>query len=463
MTSVIIPEGVESIGDYGFMGCSSLSSVSIPNSMKSIGYSAFEGCESLTALNITDLNAYCRTAFGWYAPLYYAHHLYLNGNEVTGEVIFPNDISAVSTCAFEGCYGITSVVLPEGITTIGQAAFKSCPYLESVTLPSTLETIVKEAFQHSTALTSVTIPVNVTSIGDSAFYGCSSLTTVRLLSETPLPINSSVFSNRSNATLYVPYGCKAAYATADYWMDFKEIVEMEPLTDEDTDISLMDNIIYIQQVEGFVGQQLSLSLRMKNVAAIRGFQFDMYLPEGVTVVKNSKGRIQGALSSGRLPEDDAHTLTISEQENGVIRFLCGSQYDETFTGTDGEIATLTVKIADDMSAGDYPIKLKDIKLTETSINDFHEISYVKSTLTVADYMLGDINGDGRVDVSDYIGVANHIMGNTPAGFNSNAADVDQNGTIDVSDYIGIANVIMTGSIYGRNNVKNIAVGSLQKK
>lgn len=463
MTSITIPDGVETIGNYAFDGCSSLSSVSIPNSIKSIGNSAFEGCESLTAVNINDLDAYCRISFGWYAPLYYAHHLYLNGKEVKGEVSFPNDITFLSTCAFEGCYGITSVIIPEGVTTIGQAAFKNCPNLEAATLPSTLETIVKEAFQDCTHLTSVTIPANVTSIGDYSFDGCNVLNAVTIMTETPLPITSTVFSNRSNATLYVPYGCKAAYAAADYWMDFKEIVEMEPLTDEDTDISLLNNTIYLQKTEGFVGQQLSLSLRMKNVSAIRGFQFDMCLPEGVTVVKNSKGRIQGSLSSGRLPEDDAHTLTISEQENGVIRFLCGSQYDETFTGTDGEIATLTVKIAEDMAEGDYPIILKAMKLTETDINDYYEISYLKSTLTVADYLPGDINGDGKVDVSDYIGVANHIMGNTPEGFNAKAADVDQNGTIDVSDYIGIANLIMTGSIYGRNNVKDIAVGSLQKK
>ena len=62
--------------------------------------------------------------------------------------------------------------------------------------------------------------------------------------------------------------------------------------------------------------------------------------------------------------------------------------------------------------------------------------------------LGDINGDGLVDVSDYIGIANHILGQTPEGFNEQAADVDENGVIDVSDYIGVANIILTGSIYG---------------
>ena len=62
--------------------------------------------------------------------------------------------------------------------------------------------------------------------------------------------------------------------------------------------------------------------------------------------------------------------------------------------------------------------------------------------------MGDINSDQKIDVSDYIGIANHILGNTPEGFVLKAADVNVDGNIDVSDYIGVANIILTGSIYG---------------
>ena len=69
---------------------------------------------------------------------------------------------------------------------------------------------------------------------------------------------------------------------------------------------------------------------------------------------------------------------------------------------------------------------------------------------------GDINGDGKVDVSDYIGIANHILGLTPEGFNAKAADVNGDGVIDVSDYIGVANIILTGSIYGNQQQSRIS-------
>lgn len=227
--------------------------------------------------------------------------------------------------------------------------------------------------------------------------------------------------------------------------------EDPPVADPDTDISSMNNVIYLNKVEANADGQINLSIRMKNTVAIRGFQFDIYLPEGVTVVKSAKGKIIGSLSDGRLPEDDEHSLTLSEQSDGAIRFLCGSLYDETFTGNDGEIATLTVKIAENMSDGDYPIILRNMKLTETDINNYYQTDYVKSTLTIKSYTLGDINSDQKIDVSDYIGIANHILGNTPEGFVLKAADVNVDGNIDVSDYIGVANIILTGSIYGSNS------------
>jgi len=130
------------------------------------------------------------------------------------------------------------------------------------------------------------------------------------------------------------------------------------------------------------GTQTSLSIRMKNTALIRSFQFDLYLPDGVSVVKSSKGRIQGSLSQSRLPDEDQHLLTFSEQPDGAIRFLCGSEYDESFTGSDGEIATLQIDVSADMSAGDYPVYIKNITLSETDIKNHYDTELVESTITI---------------------------------------------------------------------------------
>ena len=108
----------------------------------------------------------------------------------------------------------------------------------------------------------------------------------------------------------------------------------------------------------------------------------MYLPDGIKAKKNNKGRYLCSFTQSRLPEDDEHTLTLGQQEDGSILFLCGSQYDETFTGTEGEIATIQVDVDADMAPGSYPVQLKNMKLTETNISKYYEHALVETTLTV---------------------------------------------------------------------------------
>ena len=150
-----------------------------------------------------------------------------------------------------------------------------------------------------------------------------------------------------------------------------------------TDIETSDNIIYVEPATVDAGTTATLSICMKNSAAIRGFQFDMYLLDGVTAKKNNKGRYLCSFNQDRLPEEDEHTLTLGGQEDGSIRFLCGSQYPETFTGTEGEIATIQVDIAADLASGSYPIQLKNMKLTETNISKYYEHELVETMLTVS--------------------------------------------------------------------------------
>ncbi|MBO4811855.1 MAG: hypothetical protein J5552_09900 [Prevotella sp.] len=151
---------------------------------------------------------------------------------------------------------------------------------------------------------------------------------------------------------------------------------------DNTDVSNIENVVYITPFSASPGTEITLSIKMKNTAAIRGFQFNLFLPEGMTAVKSDKGRIQGALNPSRLPDEDEHDLTFSEQPNGSILFLCSSQYPETFTGTDGEIATLRVNVDANMEEGDYSIRLEDITLTESDISKFYQTNLVETTVTI---------------------------------------------------------------------------------
>ena len=227
-----------------------------------------------------------------------------------------------------------------------------------------------------------------------------------------------------------------------------KFVKMQQL--ESTDISQIDNVIYLEPQEVRIGTQATLSFKMKNNVPIRGFQFDLYLPEGMTAATSSNGRIQASLDATKLPDGDDHQLTTSIQTDGAVRFLCNSQNYYNFVTGDDIMMTLKVNLSDDMQDGDYPIELKKVKLSETVISNYYLTELVRSKVTVNSYVPGDVNGDGMVDISDYISVANFIHGHSSEGFVFKAGDIDSNGEIDITDYIGISNIIHSGSPSGNN-------------
>ena len=247
MTSISIPSSVQSIDKYAFGDCHNLSNIkvdsgnkyydsrdacnaiietsnntlisgckntTIPNSVKSIGSYAFYGCAGLTSINIPS----SVTSIGSYA--------FISCSGLTS-ITIPSSVISIGSDAFYGCEGLTSITIPSSVTSISYCAFYNCSSLTSINIPSSVTSIDNGAFSYCSSLTSITIPSSVTSIGSGAFDYCYSLTNVKVERATPVTVSSSTFSNRANATLYVPKGSKAAYQAADYWKEFKEIVEYE--------------------------------------------------------------------------------------------------------------------------------------------------------------------------------------------------------------------------------------------
>lgn len=216
------------------------------------------------------------------------------------------------------------------------------------------------------------------------------------------------------------------------------------VVDKDTDISSLDNVVYINKVEGGIGSQLTLSVRMKNSVEVQGFGFDLYLPDGVAVAKDEDGFNLVSLSTERTTEKKTNYFDSNIMENGALRVLASSTGGYTISGTDGEIVQIVVNISDDMEEGDYPIILREIALSDKNSHGY-ETAYVKSTLTLTAYIPGDVNGDGKINVVDFTAIANYILGKSPTGFVERAADVNGDGKVNVVDLTAVANIILYGS------------------
>ncbi len=95
--TVTIEDGITSIGDCAFYGCSGLTELTLPNSVTSIGDRAFAYCSGLTELTL------------------------------------PNSVTSIGDRAFAYCSGLTELTLPDSVSSIGDGAFICCSDLSKIT------------------------------------------------------------------------------------------------------------------------------------------------------------------------------------------------------------------------------------------------------------------------------------------------------------------------------------------
>ena len=188
--NVVIPEkikydgqsyNVTSIENNAFYGCKEMTSISLPNTIKEIYRYSFEGCDNLTSVHISDLSAWCKIDYmgepSSTNPLEYAHHLFLNGKEIT-ELNIPSDITSIKKYAFSGAQYITKVTFPKNLTSIGREAFKYSGLTE-VNIPDGVTELSFCTFAYSN-LIKASIPNSVTVIGEESFKNCVNLESIEI-------------------------------------------------------------------------------------------------------------------------------------------------------------------------------------------------------------------------------------------------------------------------------------------
>ena len=169
------------INDYAFYNYTGLTSVTIGNGVASIRDYAFEGCSNLTKVNyLGTIDEWVQIGFvnSYSNPLYYAKNLYINNELVTEANI--TTATEISARAFSNCTSLTSVTIGNSVTSIGNSAFSGCDSLTNVTIGESVTSIGYRAFSDCSSLQSITIPNSVKSIESSVFSGCSSLESMTL-------------------------------------------------------------------------------------------------------------------------------------------------------------------------------------------------------------------------------------------------------------------------------------------
>lgn len=183
VSSLVIPEGVTSIGDYAFAGCTSLTEITLPSTLRNIGANAFDGCTQLTikfSAPQTPSEGGAQTTADEEAEeedtgLTIGDYAFRGCTGLTGNLLLPDGIVSIGNNCFEGCTGITGITFGKYLTKVGDYAFSGCTNMTYVTFG---------------AWTAATDTLE-TSVGDYAFNNCSNLENVTFSSTGPKTFRSN--------------------------------------------------------------------------------------------------------------------------------------------------------------------------------------------------------------------------------------------------------------------------------
>ncbi len=413
LTSIKIPDSVTSIESSTFENCTSLTSIAIPNSVTSIESSAFYGCKSLTSVTIPD----SVTSIGDYTFDYCTSLASVTipdsvtrigegafGSTSLTSITIPDGVTSIGDYTFASCTSLTSITIPDSVTSIGEGAFRDCTNLTSITIPDSVASIEKRAFRDCTNLTSITIPDSIASIGESTFENCTSLTSITIPNSVT-SIGDYTFNNCKSLTIItIP---DSVTSIGDY--TFRNCTSL-------TSITIPDSVTSIGECAFMYCENLTI-YGYKNTAAEEyalnnGFGFINLAEERTLTDKATSISVSGVVNSNA-------DLNVSKLENtyekSVATYDITLQKDGIAIQPDGAI---TIKIPSDVK--DCKVMwLKDDGTAEDMNAEYTDGCYVFTTNHLSVYALvqnkqylkGDANQDGVVNVKDVTYLQMHIAGN----------------------------------------------------
>ena len=423
LTSVAIPESVTSIGSFAFTG-TDITSVSIPKSVTYIGQGAFSRCQNLTSVQVEEGNPVYDSRGNCNAIIETASNTLIEGWEFSS---IPNSITSLGEGAFSGCYDMKSFNIPSSVTRIGSEAFWGCG-LTSVSIPESVTSIGTYAF-YCTSLKSMYCYGKTAPKTEGEIFYDVNLNRVTLFvpeesidaykAKEPwksfgniIAINEKTFisgdANGDGGVNVFDVTATVNYILGSPSTGFDS--EAADVNDDGSvnvfDVTKLVNIIlgvddagakmrkaeglpemdklYFEDFEIEPGEEKEVNILLNNPnAEYRDIQFDLYLPEGITVVQDEDDEFRVDTGSRCTKK---HSVGFSYRDGHYVCMLY-STAKNPLTGNSGDILTITLKADEGVTPGAKTGSFRNVSLSKTDATGptYDEFSF---GITVK----GDANG-----------------------------------------------------------------------
>ena len=431
LTSISIPDQITEIGDYAFYGNPTLKTVNFHAGITRIGAGAFHET-LLTRVNIP--NPDCEIGNSCFS------------SSQVSSVTLPQGMKKLGRHVFFYCTNLTSITLPEGMEEIGMMCFGSCA-LTSVNLPSTMVKLDSCSLQDN-PFTSINLK-NVKYVGRQAFSQCTNLTTVTsngMLEE----IDEAAFTRCPLATAYLPEGMKTiimnAYFRCPNLNSFTVPATVTTITGNPcvgatslTAFAVAPGSEYFAAYDGCLYATGGFTVKPEAnreegdapagltalVAVPTGWQQSLLrVPEGVTVIANQAAREVTSITEVELPSTLVEVRASAFSSiTGITRVTClaatppscGSDF------TDAVYANATLYV---------PMRSLELYRNAEVWSNFQHIEGIDTGDEPA--TLGDVNGDGKVNISDVSALIGYLLDNSNEICTANA-DVNDDTRITIAD------------------------------